>query len=149
MFSKPPKWRYFGGKAKGSSPKKLALNSYILKKLVLALPKVVMMSYYYKLYKSSFLLMYFACFRIGENVHSNLDNHCLNLDSIFLSCLTATADMVIVLNSYKHSKKPAKFLLPQLEDNVFFPKKGIIGLSGSETIISGPPIHGAKRRMID
>ena len=81
-------------KAKGSSPKKLALNSLILKKLILVLPKVVMMNYYYKLYKSLFLLMYFACLRIGEVVHSNHDNHCLNLESIFLSSLTHTADMV-------------------------------------------------------
>ena len=129
-------------KAKGSPPKKLALTLTILKKLILVLPKVVLGNYYYKLYHSLFLLMYFACLRIGEVVHSNHDNHCLNLESIFLSDLTRTADMVIVLNSYKHSKKPAKFLLPQGEDIRFCPKKALLDFLEVRQSAAGPLFLG-------
>ena len=131
-------------KAKGNPPRKLALNINILMKLILILPHVVSNTYYYKLYKSLFLLMYFACLRVGEVVHSNHGNHCLHLDAIFLSSLTPKADMIIVLNSYKHSKKPAKFLLPQGKDTRFCPKKALLEFLIARQSAPGPLFVGQK-----
>ena len=61
--------------------------------------------------RAMFLLAYHAALRAGELVHSNTSKHSLKIENVKLLHYSSGVKIVMVLESFKHCQKPARFML--------------------------------------
>ena len=105
--------------ARAVSQKLKPVTASVLHQLVDAVPYCTQVGYLQHLYKSLFLLMFYACLRVGEAVVSNTSAHTLKLQQVSKT----QAGYLILFNSYKHSNNndQATVLLSSLNENAYCP----------------------------
>ena len=96
-----------GPPAKQSAPVRFEL----LSKLLLVLPSV-RPRFEVTLFKSVFLLAYFASLRISEYAASSSSNHTLHIGDVGFLQENGEEGLVLVFMTYKASQKPAKLFVP-------------------------------------
>ena len=89
-----------------------------------------------KLLKSVLLLMYHACMRVGEAVHSGSSEHSLKRENVSVTS-DCPPSLLITLNSFKHSKAPKTFRLLPLPSPPYCPVNALV-----EYLKARPDING-------
>ena len=105
--------RFQIGLAKMGPPVKQAtpVRFDLLSKLLLVLPSI-RSSFEVTLFKSVFLLAYFASLRISEYAATSSSNHTLFIGDVGFLKEKGEEGLVLVFMSYKASQKPAKLFVP-------------------------------------
>ena len=120
-----------------SLPKKRPISLTILKSLVEALPLISPTPFDRIMFKALFLVLYYACLRIGEVAVSHSSNHTIRLADVYVSGVTRSDKILLVLNSFKHSAVPSKLLLPIGDDKNNCPKEALINFLKVRPLTAG------------
>lgn len=107
--------RLLAGMKSGAKPTKQAkpLTWDILRKVLKALPLVLSQdSYRLRLFKAAYLVAYFASLRIGEFARSGSLKHTLTVENVEFTA-GKTPELVLTLPTFKHSKLPARLVIPR------------------------------------
>ena len=102
-------------------PSLLPITFPILAKLINTLSLYTHDVFLRTLLKSMFLLCYHACLRVGELTHSNNKEHALKIENIVIHEAGLSNNITITLESFKHSKSPAVFVLMPSQDRHLCP----------------------------
>ena len=104
-----------------NKPSLLPITYPILAELIDTLSLYTCNFFLQTLLKSMFLLCYHACLRVGELTHSNIKDHALKIEKIVIHEASNTQNITITLDSFKHSKSPAVFVLMPSQDRHYCP----------------------------
>ena len=104
----------------------MPIKSCLLKALLAGLDFYKTDNFLKCLLKSIFLIMYYACMRVGEISLSNNPKHVLKISNVFVQKDSHFPKIMLKLESFKHSVKPVKLCLPFGLDDNLCPTKALL-----------------------
>ena len=120
------------------TPRHLPITFDLLKNIVDAIPAAVTLLRNQILFKAVFLLMYHACLRVGEVASSNHSKHTLRIENVLMSGPSANHKIIIVLETFKHSRRPALLALPEANNVNYCPKTALVNFLKIRSAANGP-----------